>query len=89
MGFGYWFGMNWEGFSSEKTQEKTQNSGSAKACRDTGFSCRGEGASGCWVPRHKDVVPRHKAKFRASFLGNFRPLLRGFGGCLRGVVLRF
>ena len=41
------------------------------------------------VPRHKVVVPRHKANFQDVILGDFRSLLRGFGGCLRDVVLRF
>ena len=30
-----------------------------------------------------------QGKFQVDIFGNFRPLLRGFGGCLRGVVLRF
>ena len=51
------------------------------------------------VPRHRFFVPRQgspclmgaaaQGKFQVDIFGNFRPLLRGFGGCLRGVVLRF
>ena len=81
--------MIWGCLSSGKVAGKTQKTGSAKVCRGRDFLCRGKRLSVWCVPRHKVVVPRHKAIFRVLILGNFRPLLRGFGGRLRGIVLRF
>ena len=89
MGLRCWFGGDLERLSSGKHEGRNPEFWAAKVCRGRDFLCRGKGLAVWCVPRHKVVVPRHKAIFRVLILGNFRPLLRGFGGRLRGVVLRF
>ena len=72
----------------EKLQEKPRNLGLRRCAAAGVFRAAAWGlclvcaaAQGCGALA--------QGKFQGVILGDFRPLLRGFGGRLRGIVLRF